>query len=354
MLGHELRNPLSPIVTALELMKLRGDTAHARERAIIERHVRFMVRLVDDLLDVARITRGVVRLTKQRIAISAVVAKAIEVASPLIEQRSIELATSIPMRVFLEADEARLTQVVANLLVNACKYTDRGGHVGITATVEGAQLVLRVKDDGTGLAPELLPRIFEPFVQGPQGLDRATGGLGVGLAVAHSIVTMHGGTIEAHSDGVGRGSEFVVRLPLGAAGAVAAPSERTIEPPRSSALRVLVVDDNEEAAETIAEALRELGHVVVVAHDGPTALARTASFEADVALLDLGLPTMDGCELARRLRGAAHSPLRLVAMTGYGQPEDVARTKEAGFDAHLVKPATLATVLDALRSSQLH
>jgi signal transduction histidine kinase/DNA-binding response OmpR family regulator len=344
MLGHELRNPLAPISTALHLMRLRGVAAIDRERVVIERQVAHLIRLVDDLLDVSRITRGKVELQKKRLEISEVVGKAVEMASPMLEQRQHHLALEVPATgLLVDGDPTRLAQVVANLLTNAAKYTEPGGHIAVTAQREGEQVVITVRDDGMGITAEILPHIFELFMQERQALDRSSGGLGLGLAIVRSLLTMHGGTVEAASEGRGRGSTFTVRLPTAAPEhqpAAAAPGGAALDP--GAGRTILVVDDNEDAAEVLATGLELLGHRTRVAHDGPAALRVTADFKPDLALLDIGLPVMDGYELARRLRqdpSLAH--IRLVAVTGYGQDSDRRRSKEAGFDAHLVKPIQL-------------
>jgi PAS domain S-box-containing protein len=345
MLGHELRNPLAPIVTALQIMELRGDETQQRERTIIERQVRHLTRLVDDLLDVSRITRGKIDLKRERIEISEIVAKAIEMASPLIEQRQHNLRVDLPRHgLAVEADATRMAQVVANLLNNAAKYTEPHGTLAVGARVEGEAVVLRVRDTGIGLSAEMLPRVFGLFVQERQALDRAQGGLGLGLAIVKTLVELHGGTVEARSEGHGRGSEFVVRLPAAqAAGRPAPPASAAPEAEaRPDALRVLVVDDNTDAADLLATSVRLMGHVARVAHDGPAALQIAAQFQPTVALLDIGLPVMDGYELARHLRDLPGlESLRLIAVTGYSQEADRRHTAAAGFERHLVKPIQL-------------
>jgi PAS domain S-box-containing protein len=362
MLGHELRNPLAPIVTALQLMQLRGDETLHKERTIIERQVRHLVRLVDDLLDVSRITRGKVELRRERIEISEIVAKAIEMASPLIEQRQHNLEVDIPRHgLAVEADAVRMAQVVANLLNNAAKYTEPHGTLSISANqdsanqdsarqdsaTEGRIVVLRVLDTGIGLSAEILPRVFDLFVQERQALDRAQGGLGLGLAIVRVLVELHGGTVEARSEGHGRGSEFIVRLPAAVALAdrpvsLDAPHVEREIATRPDALRILIVDDNADAAELLATSVQIMGHVASVAHDGPTALQIGESFRPDVALLDIGLPVMDGYELARHLRELPGlEALRLIAVTGYSQEADRRHAAAAGFEHHLVKPIQL-------------
>ncbi len=351
MLGHELRNPLAPILTALQLLRLRGVEGGDRERTIIERQVRHLVGLVDDLLDVSRITRGKVRLDPQPIELNAVVAKAIELASPLLEQHQHILETDVPRTgLGVMADAARLAQVVSNLLTNAAKYTLPGGRIRISSRSEGADVVLSVQDSGIGIDASMLPRVFDLFTQDHQAVDRAQGGLGLGLAIVRSLVALHGGSVSARSQGLGCGSEFLVRLPR--IELTTAPIEdgarrhkRALVP--SSGVRVLVVDDNEDAAETLADALTAAGHTTAVAPDGPTALRAALEFRPHVALLDIGLPVMDGFELARHLQSADAGNqvrTRLVAVTGYGQEHDRQRSAAAGFDDHLVKPVDIDQV----------
>ncbi len=341
MLGHELRNPLAPLVTALHLMKLRAPATLERERAIIERQVKNLSRLVDDLLDVSRIARGKVELRRDPTELAGVVAQGIETASPLIESRRHRLTVDVPasgLRVL--GDIARLAQVVSNLLTNAAKYTDPGGNLRVRAWADGGQAVLQVSDDGIGIAPELLPQVFDLFFQARQGSDRALGGLGLGLALVRSLVELHGGTVAAESAGPGRGSTFTVRLPLLATrerGEASGRTEQgTARRPRGR-LRVLVVDDNVDAAESLRDFFALLGHDVDVGHDGPGGLRLAEQRPPDLALLDLGLPGMDGLELARRVRVVAPDAY-LVAATGYGQESDRRASREAGFDRHLVKP----------------
>lgn len=350
MLGHELRNPLAPIVTALSLMKMRdGDESH-KERTVIERQVTHLVRLVDDLLDVSRITRGKVALKRQRIELAQVVANAIELASPLLEQRSHHVSTRVPSEgLLIHADETRMTQVVANLLTNSAKYTQPGGQITITADREGDRVVLSVSDNGMGIPEEMLPRVFDLFAQERQSIDRSQGGLGLGLAIVKSLVGMHDGTVSAESEGRGKGSKFTVALP--AAGPAKYPSSAdriaVAKPAATVRRRVLVVDDNLDAAELLAEALRMWGHEPMIAEDGGAALRLALTFRPEVALLDIGLPVMDGYELAPKLRMQC-GPLRLIAVTGYGQDVDRQRSKAAGFDVHLVKPVQLGALQAAL------
>jgi PAS domain S-box-containing protein len=360
LLGHELRNPLAPILTALQLMKIRDNEASIRERTIIERQVQHLVCLVDDLLDVSRITRGNIELKRAPVEISQIVTQAIEMASPLLEQRSHNLRVCVPRRgLRLEADDVRMAQAIANLLTNAAKYTEPGGQILITAAGENDEIVVRVRDSGSGLAPEMLPHIFNMFVQGDRTLDRSQGGLGIGLTIVRSLVELHGGTVSAYSGGLGKGAEFVIRMPslpqqlldLPVHAPEAALRDETSRA-RSRGKRVLVVDDNTDAAETLADILHELGHVTSVAHDGPTALAQATMFKPHVALLDIGLPVMDGYELARRLREKPElRRLRLFAITGYGQESDRERSRAAGFHEHLVKPVDLTQLQDLIEKS---
>ena len=350
MLGHELRNPLSPILTALQLMKLRGDDSSLRERVVIERQVTHLTRLVDDLLDVSRIARGKVELKTEIIEITEIVARAIEVASPLLEQRTQTLAIDAPRTgLLVDGDPARLTQIVSNLLTNASKYTKPGGHIAVSVGADQFDAVIRVRDNGVGIAASVLPRVFDLFVQGGQLIDRAEGGLGLGLTIVRSLTERHGGTVSAFSDGPGKGSEFVVRLPLAQAhvatltAASDASSGLTSEQP--AGLHVLIVDDNADAAEMLAYALGLDGHHTWVAHDGPQAIHLAVTARPTVAFLDIGLPVMDGYELASRLREIPGlEGIRLVAVTGYGQDSDRQRSAEAGFHHHLVKPVDLDDV----------
>ncbi len=351
MLGHELRNPLAPIATALQLLKLRGDERTAREQTIIERQVRHMTRLLDDLLDVSRITRGMVELERVQVNLSDVVARALETVGPLIESRRHQLDISVPRKgMWIDGDEARLTQVLTNLLTNAAKYSAPEGRISLTARRLGDDIVITVSDTGVGIEPELLDAIFEPFKQGARGIDRSEGGLGLGLAIVRTLVELHGGSVIATSAGRGRGSEFTVRLPACDGPEVVATAAHRAAPvlaPAASPRRVLVVDDNVDAADTIAELLREAGHAVEVAHDGPAALAAAGDFGPEVALLDIGLPVMDGYELARRLR-ASFPQVRMVALSGYGQASDHARSLAAGFELHIVKPVSVGKLLAAI------
>jgi PAS domain S-box-containing protein len=343
MLAHELRNPLAPVRNALHILKLPGaDPAVAeRARAMMERQVEHMVRLVDDLLDVSRIMRGKIELRREPVELTAVVARAVETAQPAVDAEGHELTVALPPEpLWLHGDLVRLAQVAGNLLHNAAKYTERGGKILIAGERGGDEAVLRVRDSGIGIAADVLPRIFDMFVQAERRTRDGRGGLGIGLTLVRRIVEMHGGSVVATSPGPGKGSEFVVRLPLAPLpGDTGLPAPDGPSARGAASRRVLVVDDNADAADTLALLLRLQGHDVRVAHDGPSALSQASAEPPDVALLDIGMPGMDGYELARRFRATA--PLKgvlLVAVTGWGQEEDRRRTREAGFDYHLVKP----------------
>jgi signal transduction histidine kinase/ActR/RegA family two-component response regulator len=343
MLGHELRNPLSPILTALQLMRLRGVQGADRERAIIERQVRHVVGLVDDLLDVSRITRGKIALKREQVRLAEIVARAIEQASPLIEERRHRLHVAVPDALAVNGDAGRLAQVVSNILTNAAKYTEPGGSITIEAARRADEVWLHVRDTGAGVSADILPHVFDTFTQGRQRSDRSEGGLGLGLAIVKNLVDAHGGSVTLHSEGAGRGTECIIRLPAAVGAAMDVPLPEATRPPiAAGGCRVLVVDDNRDAAEMLAESLRGMGHDVHVALDGLAALEFAARRGADVALLDLGLPVIDGYELASRLRqldGWAAVPF--AALTGYGQADDRQRTAAAGFAEHLVKPIDL-------------
>ena len=345
MLGHELRNPLSPIVTALELMKLRGSDQESSR----ERQVTHLVRLVDDLLDISKITRGQIELRKETVEVAAVLAKAVELASFLLEKRSHHLTIEVKPGLRWHGDPARLAQVVANLLTNAARYTQAGGRIQLWAAEEGAGLAIGVKDNGIGIPPEVLPRVFDLFFQGKRNVDRAEGGLGIGLTLVKNLVALHGGRMEASSGGPGQGSEFVIRLPATSPPLPAAPAQIDALPapqPAAGKKRVLVVDDNEDAAELLGEMLRTVGHEVAVVNDPIAALTLLDEFRPEVAVLDIGLPVMDGYELAMKMRVTkAGAGCRLIALTGYGQDHDRARSAQAGFAVHLVKPVDLDRLL---------
>jgi len=349
-LGHELRNPLAPIVTALQLTKLHGESASMREFQIIERQVHHMIHLVDDLLDVARVARGKLEVRKQIVDLRDSIARAIEIASPLVEQKGHHFEVKVaPHPLLVDGDAPRLTQIFANLLNNAAKYTDPGGHIVMQVDRTDDRIVIEVRDDGIGITADLLPQLFEPFVQGPRASDRADGGLGLGLGLVRSLVDLHGGSVEVRSAGPRQGSTFTVQLPAASRPEPSAPSQAVAAPRKSSKRRILVVDDNEDARVLLADVLAELGHDVKSACDGPEALELVRSFTPEIAILDIGLPVMDGYELAARLRQVPDAGgMRLLALSGYGQAADQARSKAAGFDRHLVKPVELRRLLNAM------
>jgi CheY-like chemotaxis protein len=301
---------------------------------------------VDDLLEVSRITTGRIRLQQERVALNGIVEHGVETVRALIGQRRHALEVSLPPQpIWLYADAARLEQVIVNLLTNAAKYTNEGGRIWLSVAEDGKDCVLRIRDTGVGIAPELLPRVFDLFTQGERSLDRSEGGLGIGLALVQRLVELHGGTVAAHST-FGQGSEFVVRLPLLLTEVLPSPSppgEKAV--PTGPALRVLVVEDNADMAESLELLLQISGHDVRTAHDGPTALEAADDFQPNVVLLDIGLPGLDGFEIAKRLRGLpVFQNVMLVAMTGYGQEADRRRSQEAGFNHHLLKPVDFRQV----------
>ena len=348
MLSHELRNPLAPISNAVHLLRLGKNEEPLQQKAcaIIERQLAQLTRLVDDLMEVSRITTGRVQLRLERVIVSGIVERAVETARPLIDQLGHELTVSMPPHpIWLQADASRLEQVIVNLLNNAAKYTEEGGHIWLTVEEDGTECVLTVRDSGVGIAAELQPRIFDLFTQAERSLDRSQGGLGIGLALVQRLVEMHGGKVAVVSI-LGQGSEFIVRLPM----LLTAEPQATSSPtetakPTGPSFRVLVVDDNVDSAESLALLLEESGHEVWTAHDGPTALQAVIDNRPDVVLLDIGLPGMDGNEVAKRIRQQPKlKNVVLVAMTGYGQESDRKRSQEAGFDHHLVKPVELAAL----------
>jgi signal transduction histidine kinase len=355
MLGHELRNPLTPVQNAVHILRIPGVSAASAERAraMIERQVAHLVRLVDDLLDVSRITRGKVELRKETVDAAAVAARSADVVRPFLGQRGHRLEVDWPPEALpVVADPARLEQVVTNLLTNAGKYTPPSGRVRLAVGREGADVVIRVSDNGIGIRPEVMPRLFEWFMQSDRVPGRVSEGLGLGLALVKLLVELHGGTVSAASAGPGLGSEFTIRLPLAPAEPPSRPASAADVPARPAArpLRVLVCDDNEDAAESLATLLELQGHEVCVCHDGPAALSAAPVFAPDAVVLDIGLPNgMDGYEVARRLRSEGLVSAFLVALTGYGQEDDRRRSREAGFDRHLTKPADPAEVAKLLR-----
>jgi signal transduction histidine kinase/DNA-binding response OmpR family regulator len=348
MLAHELRNPLAPIVNGVQLMRKLAPNVPELRRVedMMDRQVRHLARIVDDLLDISRITRGKIRLQPAPIPVANVIGQAVEASRPLIESRRHALSVRLPeAKIYVNADSVRLAQIFTNLLNNAAKYTNEGGTIAVAVEQEGSEVLVRVRDSGVGIPPEMLHSIFDLFTQAERTLDRSQGGLGIGLTLVRRLVEMHGGSVEAVSKGTNQGSEFVVRLPAFVPSEPeapeTAPSTAASEPRR----RILVVDDNSDAAESIAWLLRAAGHEVRTARDGNEAIASAEAFPPQVALLDIGLPGMDGYELARRLRQKLDAGNTvLIALTGYGQDRDIQRSKQAGFDHHLVKPADIRSL----------
>jgi CheY-like chemotaxis protein len=353
VLGHELRNPLAPALTALELMRARNPDMFKRERQVLERQVAHMVRLVNDLLDVSRLARGKVKLERRRFELRDAVDRAVELAQPLVLQGRHTLTVSVPDHgLVIDADMDRVVQILSNLLTNSARYIPPAGRISVTATAVDSRAVIVCDDNGPGIPSELLPKLFDPFEQGPRALDRREGGLGLGLTLARTFTEMHGGAIRAGNRPEG-GCRITVTLPL--AQAIALPSEPPpVHAPASMlSRRVLVVDDNRDAADMLQLALHDAGHAVVVAGTAIEALETAREFQPEVAVIDIGLPGMNGYDLARLLR-AEHQPIRLIALTGYGQSGDAADAATAGFDEHCAKPISTAALLDIVAArSQL-
>jgi signal transduction histidine kinase len=350
-LAHELRNPLSPIRNALFLMQSAPEDreATAGARALIERQLNQMVRLVDDLLDVSRITTGKLALRRERVELRSVVKNAIEALEPLFHSRGHALEVEMPPPgVYVHADPTRLAQVFLNLLHNAAKFTDPGGRIEFLVTVDGGELVAAVRDNGIGIAPEMREAIFELFAQADRSLERAATGLGVGLSLSRHLVELHGGTIEVRSAGAGRGAEFIVRIPAALAGAAREHAPGPGRDLRDSRHRILLADDNRDFAVSLAALLRGMGNEVRVEHDGAAALAAAEEYAPDFAFLDIGLPKLNGFDLARKLR-ERKAPCILVAVTGWDQANDRKLATEAGFDDYIVKPVELDRVQSILR-----
>ena len=353
MLSHELRNPLAAMLNAVQLLHAQDiqDPLQQQGAAIIERQIDRLTRLVDDLLAVSRVTTGKIRLEQEYVDLRSVVEHAVETVQPLIAERRHALSISLPAEsVWAFADPTRMEQAVINLLNNAAKYTDEGGRIWLSLDREGQEARLRVRDDGAGIERDLLPSVFDLFTQGARPLDRSQGGLGVGLTIVRRVVELHGGRVEAHSAGLGQGSEFVVRLPL------AEPPGLTVEPGRAvilggRPLKVLVVDDNRDVALGTALLLQHAGHEIRTAHSGAEVLDVVPAYRPDAVLLDLGLPEMDGYEIARRIRQQPEfKDLILIAVSGYGHESDKRRSEDAGCDAHLVKPVEIAKLIEALKT----
>jgi signal transduction histidine kinase/ActR/RegA family two-component response regulator len=344
VLAHELRNPLAPIRNSLQLLRMGNGNGEIIEqaRSVMERQLEHMVHLIDDLLDVSRITRGKIQLRKERVELAAAVQSALEAARPLIEASNHELTVRLPPEpTYLDADPTRLAQVFSNLLTNAAKYTERAGRIWLTVERQSGDAVVSVRDTGIGIAAEYLPRVFQMFSQVAPALERSQGGLGIGLSLVKGLVEMHGGTVEAHSDGPGKGSQFVVRLPV-----VDLLTHRSIDPERDAAAsarcspsRILVVDDNRDSVDSLATVLQLQGHDIQTARDGVEAVQAAAAFRPNLVLLDIGLPKMNGYEAAQRIRQHDWGKtMVLIAMTGWGQDEDKRRALQAGFDHHMTKP----------------
>jgi CheY-like chemotaxis protein/two-component sensor histidine kinase len=357
MLSHELRNPLATIRNSVQLLRMDpGDAMRRKVLEPLERQVGMLSRLVDDLMDVSRVTMGRVRLQRSDVSVGRIVrAAADSMHKEMRDRRHTFTVSTVDPRLTVNVDEVRLEQVVVNLLTNAAKYTPDGGVISLSANQEGDEAVLRVRDSGIGIQPELLAHVFGLFSQGATTLDRGQGGLGIGLALVKYLVEMHGGTVAARSAGAGLGSEFIVRLPTAGSGArssePAEPAEQNVAPAPEPGLRVLVVDDNRDSANLQATLLRHNGHQVETAYDGVNALSVALRFRPNVILLDIGLPEIDGYEVAWRIRQQdVLKGVVLVAMTGYGQPEDRRRSLAVGFDHHLVKPTVFADLQEILAS----
>jgi signal transduction histidine kinase len=358
ILAHELRNPLAPIRTAVQLLRQRelGEVQGMRAREVIERQVQHLVRLIDDLLDVSRITRGMITLQRERVLIDSVVARAVETARPVIDARQHELTLEFPDELLtVDGDQTRLVQIIGNILHNAAKFMESGGRIVLTVSREGSFAVISVKDRGMGIPGDLMPKIFDLFSQVHQKAESPHGGLGIGLALVQRLVEMHGGTVTASSGGQGQGTEMVIRLPL--VGVHATPMTGTLpesrRAPKVSPRRILVADDNSDAVEALALQLQLAGHEVRTANDGVEALEVAESFSPQVVLLDLGMPRMDGYETARQMRRSEWGRgITLVALTGWGQQQDRKRTSDAGFDVHLVKPVTEFDLFHAIASAR--
>jgi PAS domain S-box-containing protein len=353
MLSHELRNPLAPMLNAVHLLESQSTGDDRQALAVIERQIGHLTRIVDDLLEVSRVTTGRVRLVRSLCDVRDIAGRAVESVRSQVGRRGVELRLGMPSEpLCVDGDPTRLEQVVVNLLTNAVKYTEADGRIDVVLAREDDEAVLRVRDTGMGIAPELLPHVFDLFTQSARTLDRAQGGLGVGLTIVRRLVEMHGGNVSAASSGVGRGSEFTVRLPLVTADACPADRAQRRSRAHSRPLRILVVDDNRDAADTSAMLLRNVGHDVRTEYSGGAVLAAAEQFRPDAILLDIGLPEIDGYELARRLRADNRfARTRLLAVSGYGLEGDRARSSQSGFDAHLVKPVDLRDVLELLQAA---
>jgi len=348
ILAHELRNPLAPLRSALETMRLRPEdrASAAWARDIMTRQIEQMVRLIDDLLDLSRVSRGKIKLERETLNLYSIVVDTLEVCRPALKGKGHVLDVRLPdapLRV--RGDRTRLVHVLCNLLSNAAKYTGRGGRIELAAAADGAEIVVTVSDNGMGIPADMLSKVFEMFTQVERSLEQSQGGLGIGLTLVKRLVELHGGSVEARSDGVGRGAQFVVRLPAesGAAPAAELPVQAPLAQDRRH--RIMVADDNRDAADTLAGMLKLFGHEVCIAYDGQEAVEMAERFQPDLALLDIGMPRLNGYDAARRIRSQPRGhEIRIVALTGWGQPEDKRRSQSAGFDEHLVKPVDPATL----------
>jgi signal transduction histidine kinase/ActR/RegA family two-component response regulator len=354
VLAHEIRNPLAPIRTAVHLLRLKElpQAQRMKARDVIERQVEHLVRLIDDLLDVSRITRGAITLQLEQVDVAEVIARAVETTRPLIDARQHEILVELPEQAMkVDADLTRLSQVIGNLLNNAAKYTDPGGRLVVRAERAGDEAVIRVRDNGMGIAGHMLPKVFDLFAQADHGLGRQSGGLGIGLALVRRLVDLHGGKVSAQSEGPGCGTEMTVRLPIGEPLHVAPPAIGGDADALATVIpgRVLIIDDNRDAADSIALALELAGHTVSTAYDGEDGLDRANAFAPDVVLLDLGMPGLNGFEIARRIRQQPWGQrMALIALTGWGQEQDRRRTQQFGFNGHLTKPVGASELLKEL------
>jgi signal transduction histidine kinase len=351
-LAHELRNPLAPIRNGLHVMRMAADDKAAVEQArnMMDRQLTQLVRLVDDLIDISRISQGKIELRKEQVELAAVVASAVETSGPLIEQMGHQFIVTLPQEpVLLDADLTRLAQILLNLLTNAAKYTERGGKIWLTANRQDSELMISVKDTGIGIAADHLPHIFEMFSQLDHSLAKAQGGLGIGLTLVKRLVEMHGGTVEPRSNGIGSGSEFIVRLPIVGPAASSQPVEKNGPAAVKTSLRILIVDDNRDSADSLSLMLKMVGNTTRTAYDGEEAVISASEFGPDVILLDIGLPKLSGYEACRRIRQAARgAEIIIIAQTGWGQEGDRQRSRDVSFDYHLVKPVDPNILMELL------
>ena len=350
-LGHELRNPLAPISNSLEILKLSGavdEGTAAQACSVMQRQIHHLNRLVDDLMEVSRITRGIIEVKRDAIGLGAIIKAAVETSRPLLDSMRHRLILEVPEEpVIVLGDAVRLTQVFANLLNNAAKYTNTNGQIAVSLQRKGEHAMVSVKDNGIGIPPVMLAQVFEMFMQVDRSARRAQGGLGIGLTLVRSLVKMHNGVVHARSDGPGLGSEFIVHLPLAAA--KVSPKEEDAPVQSIPSRRILIVDDSLDGAESLSVLLRVLGATVALEHSGTAALEAVEKFHPDVVLLDIGMPGMDGYEVARRIRAnPEHEKISLIALTGWGQDEDRQRSQAAGFNHHLVKPADIGRLRQLL------